>query len=73
MTRRNIPPLCQITFILTMVVLFCVGTAFAQTDPGVRGGAPGAGQPFASVSANPNDLALFNTGLAQFNETQTVT
>jgi CxxC motif-containing protein (DUF1111 family) len=56
-----------------MVVLFCVGTAFAQTDPGPRGGAPGAGQPFASVSASPNDLAFFQTGLAQFAETQTVT
>src|SRR5215471_18905637 len=73
MSRRNTPLLCQFTSIFTMVVLFCVGTAFAQTDPGVRGGAPGAGQPFASVSANANDLAFFNAGLAQFNETQTVT
>jgi CxxC motif-containing protein (DUF1111 family) len=56
-----------------LAVLFFAGMAFAQTDPGVRGGAPGAGQPFASVSANPNDLAFFQTGLAQFNETQTVT
>jgi CxxC motif-containing protein (DUF1111 family) len=48
--------------------------AFAQVvDPGVRGGAAGAGQPLASVSANANDLAFFNAGLGQFNEHQTVT
>jgi CxxC motif-containing protein (DUF1111 family) len=56
-----------------LAVLFFAGMAFAQTDPGVRPGAAGAGSPFASVTANPNDLAFFNTGLAQFNETQTVT
>jgi CxxC motif-containing protein (DUF1111 family) len=32
-----------------------------------------AGQPFASVSGNSNDFAFFQTGLAQFNEHQTVT
>jgi len=69
MTRRNIPVLT-----LTIAALFLVGTAFAQVvDPGVRGGAAGAGQPLASVSANPNDLAFFNAGLGQFNESQTVT
>src|SRR5215472_15110571 len=47
--------------------------AFAQSDPGVRGGAAGAGQPFASVTANANDLAFFQAGLSQFAETQTVT
>src|SRR6516164_3256765 len=73
MTRRNIPLLCQFTSILTLAVLFFAGTAFAQTDPGVRGGAAGAGQPFASVTANANDSAFFQTGLAQFAETQTVT
>jgi CxxC motif-containing protein (DUF1111 family) len=48
--------------------------AFAQTDPGVRSNTGvNAGQPFASVSASPNDLAFFQTGLGQFNEHQTVT
>jgi CxxC motif-containing protein (DUF1111 family) len=43
-------------------------------DPGVRSSTGvNAGQPLASVSGNPNDLAFFNTGLAQFNEHQTVT
>src|SRR6516165_4737959 len=68
MTRRYVPVLT-----LLLAVLFFAGMAFAQTDPGVRPGAAGAGSPFASVTANPNDLAFFNTGLAQFNETQTVT
>ena len=69
MTRRNISVLT-----LTIAALFLTGLAFAQVvDPGVRGGAAGAGQPLASVSANPNDLAFFNAGLGQFNESQTVT
>jgi CxxC motif-containing protein (DUF1111 family) len=48
--------------------------AFAQTDPGVRSSTGvNSGQPFASVTASPSDLAFFHTGLAQFNEHQTVT
>jgi CxxC motif-containing protein (DUF1111 family) len=48
--------------------------ASAQTDPGVRSNTGvNAGQPLASVTASPNDLAFFQTGLAQFNEHQTVT
>src|SRR5713101_5213465 len=54
--------------------LLVAGAAFAQTDPGVRSTTGvNAGQPFASVTANANDLAFFQTGLAQFNEHQTVT
>jgi CxxC motif-containing protein (DUF1111 family) len=70
MTRRNISVLT-----LTIAGLFLVGTAFAQVnDPGVRSTTGiNAGQPLASVSANPNDLAFFNAGLGQFNEHQTVT
>jgi CxxC motif-containing protein (DUF1111 family) len=59
---------------LTLLVLFIAGIAPAQAvDPGVRGGAVGAGGALASVTANANDLAFFQAGLAQFNETQTVT
>jgi CxxC motif-containing protein (DUF1111 family) len=58
---------------ICVAVLFTT-TAFAQTDPGVRSSTGvNAGQPFASVSANPNDLAFFQAGLGQFNENQTVT
>jgi CxxC motif-containing protein (DUF1111 family) len=56
------------------VVLLSPGIAFAQTDPGVRSNTGvNAGQPLASVTASPNDLAFFQTGFAQFNEHQTVT
>ncbi|MGZ4901156.1 MAG: hypothetical protein ACXV8X_15965, partial [Candidatus Angelobacter sp.] len=70
MTRRNISVLT-----LTIAALFLAGTAFAQVvDPGVRTSTGvNAGQPLASVSANPADLAFFNAGLGQFNESQTVT
>jgi CxxC motif-containing protein (DUF1111 family) len=64
----------RVVLALTLAVLFFAAMAFAQTDPGVRSNTGvNAGQPFASVTANPNDLAFFQTGLAQFNEHQTVT
>ena len=64
----------RVVFALTSAVLFFAAMAFAQTDPGVRSNTGvNAGQPFASVTASPNDLAFFQTGLAQFNEHQTVT
>jgi CxxC motif-containing protein (DUF1111 family) len=64
----------KLASILTLALLFFAGIAFAQSDPGVRSNTGvNAGQPFASVSASPNDLAFFQTGLAQFNEHQTVT
>jgi CxxC motif-containing protein (DUF1111 family) len=70
MTRRNISVVT-----LTIAALLLAVTAFAQVnDPGVRSTTGvNAGQPLASVSANPNDLAFFNSGLGQFNEHQTVT
>ena len=69
MTKWKFPLL-----LLSLAALFFVGMAFAQSDPGVRSSTGvNAGQPFASVSASPNDLAFFQTGLAQFNEHQTVT
>src|SRR5260370_3396845 len=64
----------RLASVLTLAVLFLAGMAFAQTDRGVRSPTGvNAGQPFASVSASANDLAFFQTGLAQFNEHQTVT
>jgi CxxC motif-containing protein (DUF1111 family) len=71
MSSRRFPLLA-----LACVAVFVLMTAaaFAQADPGVRSTTGvNAGQPLASVSANPNDLAFFQTGLAQFNEHQTVT
>src|SRR5260221_14396896 len=69
MTRRKLSILA-----LSLATLLCCSMAFAQTDPGVRSTTGvNAGQPFASVTANANDLAFFQAGLGQFNEHQTVT
>jgi CxxC motif-containing protein (DUF1111 family) len=43
---------------------------FNARDPGVRGGAPGGGAPFADLTAN--QLAFFNSGLADFNSAEEV-
>jgi CxxC motif-containing protein (DUF1111 family) len=69
MTRRKVPYLT-----ITLAVLFLAGMAFAQTDPGVRGGAAAAGGPLASVAAdNPTgSLAFFNDALDTFNEIDTI-
>ena len=56
------------------VVLFSLvtSTCYAQSDPGVRGGTPGAGQPFAS-GLTAGDLAFFNNvGVAQFTQVEAV-
>jgi CxxC motif-containing protein (DUF1111 family) len=57
-----------------MCALFLCGMAFAQTDPGVRGGAAGAGGPLASVAANnpAGSLAFFNDALDTFKEVDSV-
>ena len=58
----------------SLLFLFFAGNAFAQTDPGVRGGAAGAGQPLASVAANTpaTILDFFNDGLGRFSEVDSV-
>ncbi|MEA2464948.1 MAG: hypothetical protein QOJ98_2695, partial [Acidobacteriota bacterium] len=60
--------------ILAILSLLPVQPLFAQTDPGVRGGAAGAGQPLASVAANNplNILAFFNAGKVDFEEIEDV-
>jgi CxxC motif-containing protein (DUF1111 family) len=69
MTRRKLPFL---TF--TLAMLFFAATAFAQSDPGVRGGGAAAGGPLASVAANnpAGSLSFFNDGLDAFNEVDSV-
>ena len=59
---------------LTIAALFLIGSAFAQTDPGVRGGAAAAGGPLASVAANnpAGSLTFFNTALDTFGEVDSV-
>jgi CxxC motif-containing protein (DUF1111 family) len=57
-----------------MATLLFAGMAFAQTDPGIRGGAAGAGGPLASVAANnpAGSLAFFNDALDTFAEVDSV-
>jgi len=60
--------------LVTLMVTLSFGLAHAQTDPGVRGGAAGAGQPLASVAANnpTTILDFFNDGLDRFTEVDSV-
>src|SRR5256885_2636927 len=69
MTSRKFPVLQ-----LTLATLFLAGMAFAQTDPGVRGGGAAAGGPLASVAANnpAGSLAFFNDALDAFEEVDSV-
>jgi len=67
MTRRVIP------LALFLSLLFVL-QAFAQTDPGVRGGGAGAGGALSSVAANNpvTILNFFNDGKARFQEIDSV-
>ncbi len=67
MTHRVVP------LALVLAVLFPL-LAVAQVDPGVRGGAAGAGGPLASVAANSptNILNFFNAGKTAFQEVDSV-
>lgn len=47
-----------------------IGPGFPAADPGVRGGAAGAGGPIDNLS--DAETAFFNAGLDQFNEVQSV-
>ncbi len=58
--------------VMSISALFLCGMAFSQTDPGVRGGAAGAGGALASVNANSSLLSFFNDGLDRFNEVDSV-
>lgn len=70
MTHRTTTRLMSISIFVASLLI--AGAAFAQSDPGVRSNTGiNAGQPFSSVTGN--DLTFFQTGLAQFNESQTVT
>src|SRR2546423_6779988 len=69
MTRRTYP-LALFLFVFLLFPLM----ALAQVDPGVRGGAAGAGGPLASVAANSpaGILNFFNSSLDAFNEIDSV-
>jgi CxxC motif-containing protein (DUF1111 family) len=60
--------------VLTFVLLFLIGMASAQTDPGVQSGNRGTGTALPSVlSNNPSGiLAFFNDGLGRFQAVESV-
>src|SRR5437764_14922881 len=58
--------------VMIVLALFLCGMAFSQTDPGLRGGAAGAGGALASVNTNSTLLSFFNDGLDRFSEVDSV-
>ena len=64
----------RLAFALTTAVLFCMGAAIAQTDPGVQSGTRGTGTALSSVLSddNPGILAAFNDGFSRFQEVESV-
>jgi len=62
---KAVVPLCLLLFALP---------AFAQTDPGLRGGTPSAGGPLSSVASDmpPTILAFFNDGRTRFTNIDSV-
>ncbi len=58
--------------VILLSALFLCGMAFAQTDPGVRGGAAAAGGALASVAGNTTLNNFFNDGLSRFTEVDSV-
>jgi CxxC motif-containing protein (DUF1111 family) len=56
--------------LLALGMLIGAASAVAQTDPGPRGGTPGAGAPIANLS--PDQARFFATALAQFTEVEDV-
>jgi len=55
-----------------MLLLLAAAGSYAQVDPGIRGGPPGAGQPLAT-GLSAGELAFFNSfGVAQFTQVEAV-
>jgi CxxC motif-containing protein (DUF1111 family) len=63
---------CMLASIASAGVVYLSGPALAQTptDPGVRGGQPGAGGPLQGL--NKTEQAFFNAALARFQEIDSV-
>jgi len=60
--------------LMSLLLAACADTGPAQpsaVDPGVRGGAPGAGGPLTGLSAD--ETTFFNDGLARFLDVESVT
>ncbi|HLJ87334.1 MAG TPA: di-heme oxidoredictase family protein [Candidatus Angelobacter sp.] len=65
MTRRILP-----IFIFAMAAVFLSSMAFAQADPGVRGGPAGAGNGLAGLSST--EQAFFTAAKSRFQEVDSV-
>src|SRR5437773_7956010 len=63
-------PRKKLTVALGAALLLPLGALAAPTDPGVRGGAAGAGATFANLTAG--ETAAFNAGADQFAEVEGV-
>jgi CxxC motif-containing protein (DUF1111 family) len=61
-------------FAMTLLTALFSSPTFAQQDPGVRGGAPGAGGPITSLVAplTKEELLLFTEGQRRFNQLEAV-
>ncbi|HXA86118.1 MAG TPA: di-heme oxidoredictase family protein [Candidatus Dormibacteraeota bacterium] len=60
----------KLASVITLATLILAGMAFAQTDPGVRGGAAGAGGHL--VGLNTDEVNFFNSTLDRFKEVDSV-
>src|SRR5436190_1842828 len=68
--RRTLVSFSAVASVFITSMLVSV-PSYAASDPGVRGGAAGAGQPFANLTTG--EAALFNgAGRDQFEETEDV-
>ena len=56
---------------LAVALIACRAEVVSGVDPGVRGGAPGAGGPLTGLTQD--EQLFFNDGLRQFNEVEVVT
>src|ERR1017187_11006228 len=73
MTIQQVAAFRKLVRAFTMTLATCL-LVFGQagpTDPGVRGGAPGAGQPLNGLVAD--EASFFQDGLGRFVEVESVT
>src|SRR5580658_3148431 len=56
---------------ISVCFVIAAGICFAQSDPGPRGGPPGAGGPYPTL--NPNEMLFFTQALARFEVIDSVT
>src|SRR5262245_51812012 len=68
--RRGIPLAVAVTLALTQASIVSSQSFTRARDPGVRGGAAGAGGPLPGLTAS--ELAFFNAGLVEFSEAEEV-